>query len=136
LENVYEELKALGTFTDYDAKPSADPLPPKTASTGRAAPDPRFEYLEGKVQLLDDKINALKDRIDFLSDKRIERDDIVIELLTMLKTNLDSRNDLIAKLNLPDNDNSVSDDADHSGDNKPGSSAKVSSLEKHKQKKN
>jgi general secretion pathway protein A len=135
LENVYEELKALGTFTDYDAKPSADPRAPKSVKAGPSQPDPRIELLEGKVQLLDDKINALKDRIDFLSDKRIERDDIVIELLMLLKTNLNSRNHLITKLNRTDNDPAMSDDADDAGGDKMDGSAKVSSLEKHKQKK-
>jgi general secretion pathway protein A len=135
LENVYEELKALGTFTDYDSKPSADPLPPKSVNINAAANDSRIELLEGKVQLVDDKINALKDRLDFLSDKRIERDDIVIELLKMLKTNLDSRNQIIEKLNRPDISPEVSDDADHKGDDKADTSSKVSILEKHKQKK-
>ena len=135
LENVYEELKALGTFTDYDSKPSADPSPPKSAIIGPAAHDPRIEFLEGKVQLLDDKINTLKDRLDFLSDKRIERDDIVIELLKMLKTNLNSRNHLMATLNRTDNDPEMSDNVDHAGGGKTDSHAKVSSLEKHKQKK-
>jgi len=135
LENVYEELKALGTFTDYDAKPSADPLPPKSVSAGRETFDPRIEFLEGKVKLLDDKITALKDRLDFLSDKRIERDDIVVELLKMLKTNLDSREHFMATLNRTDNDNAMPDDADHTGGDKADSTSKVSSLEKHKQKK-
>jgi general secretion pathway protein A len=135
LENVYEELKALGTFTDYDAKPSADPSPPKSVTAGPAAHDPRIEFLEGKVQLLDDKINALKDRLDLLSDKRIERDDIVIELLKMLKTNLDSRNQLISKLNQKDSDPVISDDDDDTNGRRAKSSSKVSSLERHKQKK-
>jgi general secretion pathway protein A len=135
LENVYEELKALGTFTDYDAKPSADPLPPKSVAGGPAASDPRIDFLADKARLLDDKINALKDRIDFLSDKRIERDDIVIELLKMLKTNLDSRNQLMARLNRIDNDQAMSNDADHKSGDKAESSSKVSSLEKHKKKK-
>jgi hypothetical protein len=132
---VYEELKALGTFTDYDAKPSADPLPPKSASGRSVAADPRIELLEGKVQLLDDKISALKDRLVFLSDKRIKRDDIVIELLKILKTNLNGRNHLIAKLNRIDNDLAMSDDANHTVGDEAGSSSKVSSLEKHLQKK-
>ena len=136
LENVYEELKALGTFTDYDAKPSADPLPPKSAITDPAARISRFEFLVGKVQLLDDKINALKDRLDFLSDKRIKRDDIIVELLKMLLTNLDSRNHLMGKLNRIGNDKTTSDDADQKGGDKANDSSKVSSLEKHKQKKN
>ena len=85
--------------------------------------------------MLDDKINALKDRLYFLSDKRIERDDIVIELLKILKTNLNSRNHLMTKLNRIDNDQAMSNDADHKGGDKMDGSAKVSSLEKHKQKK-
>jgi general secretion pathway protein A len=135
LENVYQELKSLGTFTDYDAKPSADPLPPKSVKVSAAVTDSRLEFLEGKVQLLDGKINALKDRVDFLSDKRIERDHIVIELLKMLKTNLDNRDQMIAKLNLPDIIPGVSDDANQKGDDKADKSSKVSSLEKHIQKK-
>jgi len=135
LENVYEELKALGTFTDYDAKPSADPPAPKSVTAGPTTLDPRIELLEGKVQLLGDKINALKEKLDFLSNKHVERDDIVIELLKMLKTNLDNRNHFVAKLNRTVNDPAKSDDADHADEDKADSSAKVSSLEKHKQKK-
>jgi general secretion pathway protein A len=135
LENVYEELKALGTFTDYDARPSADPLPPKSAIAGSTAQDSRIELLVGKVQLLDDKINALKDRLDFISDKRIKRDDIIVELLKMLLTNLDSRTHLMEKLNRMGKDNTTSDDTDQKGGDKAKDSSKVSSLEKHKQKK-
>jgi general secretion pathway protein A len=135
LENVYEELKALGTFTDYDAKPSANPSPPKSVSAEPAGADPRIEFLEDKVQLLDDKIRALKDRLVFLSDKRIERDDIVIELLKMLKANLNDRDHLIAKLNRIDNDPVMSDDAVHPAGDEADSSSKVSSLERRLQKK-
>jgi general secretion pathway protein A len=134
LENVYEELKALGTFTDYDAKPSADPLPPKSAITGSAAKDSRIEFLVGKVQLLDDKIKALKDRLDFLSDKRIKRDDIIVELLKMLLANMDSRNHLMDKLNQIADDNTTPDDNNQKGGDKTSGSSKVSSLKNHKQK--
>jgi len=136
LENVYDELKALGTFTDYSAKPSADPLPPKSAAGRTATADPRIELFEGKIQLLEDKITALKDRLDFLSDKRVEREDVIIELLKMLKTNLEKRNQLAARLNRMGNDPEISHEDDHAGLGESNSSAKVSSLEKHIQKKN
>jgi general secretion pathway protein A len=136
LENVYEELKALGTFTDYDAKPSSDPLPPKSTRLQLAETGPIIELLEGRIQLQDDKINALKDRLDFLYDKRIERDDIIIELLKVLKSNLNSRNHLMTKLNQSDNEPAMSDNIDPTGGDKADKSSKVSSLEKHKQKKN
>lgn len=135
LDNVYEELKSLGTFTDYDAKPTANPAPPKRIGADPSAPDPRVELIEGKVQLLDDKISALKEKLDFISQKRIERDDIVVELLKMLKTNLDSRRHLVERLKLKDNDYAMSEDPDHNGNDQADSSPKVSSLEKHKQQK-
>jgi general secretion pathway protein A len=134
LDNVYEELKALGTFTDYDTKPSANPASPKLVAAGQPAPDPHTELLESKVQLLDEKISGLKEKLDFLTHKRIERDDIVIELLRILRANLDSRHQLLAKLDLT---NAVSDSEDdnHTVSEKPDSSSKVSSIEKHIQKK-
>ena len=136
LENVYEELKALGTFTDYDAKPSADPVPPKSAISGpTAAQNSRIEFLVGRVQLLDDKIKALNDRLDFLSDKRIKRDDIIVELLKMLLKNFDSRNHLMEKLNRKGDDDRTSEDADQNVSDRGNDSTKVSILEQHKQKK-
>jgi len=98
LDNVYEELKSLGTFTDYDVKPSANPPSPKMITPVSATSDSRIEILEGQVRLLDDKINVFKQRLEFLTQKRIERDDIVVELLKMLKDNLDSRMQLISQL--------------------------------------
>ena len=133
VDNVYEELKSLGTFTDYDTKPSANPASPKLVSVGPSGSDPRIELLESKVQLLDDKIIGLKEKLDFLTQKRIERDDIVIELLRILKSNLDSRHQLLAKLDLANDDVSESEDENHL--KKPDSSSKVSSIEKHIQKK-
>jgi general secretion pathway protein A len=135
LENVYEELKSLGTFTDYDAKPSANPPLPKTVAAGPLTPDPRMEILEGKIQLLADQFNTLKEKLDFLTQKRIERDDIVVELLKMLRDNLDSRSQLVARLYRDDLDHTMSDDNDHTGNGKMESPSNVSILEKHIQKK-
>ena len=135
LENVYDELKALGTFTDYDAKPSANPPLPKSIATGPSTLDPRIELLEGKVQLLDYKLNALKEKLDFITEKRIERDDIVIELLKLLKVNLDSRNQLVAKLSQADNEHAMPDNENDTDGGESERSYKISSLEKHKQKK-
>ena len=135
LDSVYEELKALGTFTDYDAKISAQAKSTKAVAVGpsASAPDLSIELLEGKLQLLDDKVNELKEKLDFLTDKRIERDDIVIELLKILKANLDNRHQLLAKLDLTNNNVSESEDDNHI--EKQDSSSKVSSIEKHIQKK-
>jgi general secretion pathway protein A len=135
LENVYEELKSLGTFTDYGAKPAANPPSPKPVTDGPATSDPRIEILEGKVQLLDDQFSALKEKLDFLTQKRIERDDIVIELLKMLRDNLDSRSQLVSRFYRDDFDHAMSDDNDPTGDGKTDSPYKVSSLEKHIQEK-
>ena len=136
LDSVYEELKSLGTFTDYDAKISAQAKSTKAVAVGpsASAPDLSIELLEGKLQLLDDKVNELKEKLDFLTDKRIERDDIVIELLKILKANLDNRHQLLAKLDLTNNNVSESEDDNHI--EKQDSSSKVSSIEKHIQKKN
>jgi general secretion pathway protein A len=136
LDSVYEELKSLGTFTDYDAKPSANPPVPKSISAGPSTPDPRIEILQGKVQLLDDQFNALKEKLEFLSHKRIERDDIMIELLKLLRDNLDSRSQLVARIYRDDLDHGMSGDNDYTGDGKEDSPSKISSLEKHIQKKN
>ena len=136
LDNVYEELKALGTFTDYDTKPSANPPAPKPSSVvSSGGEDFRIQLLENKVQLLEDKTGSLKDKLELLLEKRIERDDIVIELLKMLKDNLDRRGQLLAKLNPADNPDFGPDDAAHAGDGKAVALSKVSSLEKHIHKK-
>ena len=136
LDNVYEELKALGTFTDYDVKPSANPPAPKPSSVvSSGGEDFRIQLLENKVQLLEDKMGSLKDKLELLLEKRIERDDIVIELLKMLKDNLDRRGQLLAKLNPADNPDFGPDDAAHAGDGKAVALSKVSSLEKHIHKK-
>lgn len=136
LNDVYEELKALGTFTDYDAKPSANPPAPKTSSAVFPAfEDPRIQLLEGKVQLLGDKINDVKGKLEILIDRRIERDDIVIELLKLLRDNLDSRNQFVAKLNPADNPDFLPDGANHAGGEGAVGLSKVSSLEEHIKKK-
>jgi general secretion pathway protein A len=135
LENVYEELRSLGTFTDYDAKPSAEPAAPKSAAAAPSTPDPRIELFEGKVQLLDEKINELKEKLNFLTHKRIKRDDIVIELFKMLKDNLDTRMQLLARLDIVNDNFFKSEDDDKDGSENPPDSPKVSSLSKHKRKK-
>ena len=97
LENVYKELKALGTFTDYDAKPSANPPPPKSIDDSPSASEPLIELLVGKIQLMDDKLKVFKERVEHISQRQTKRDDIVIELFKMLKENLDSRSRRIEK---------------------------------------
>lgn len=135
LDSVYEELKALGTFTDYDAKLPAKPRSTRAAAAGPSEPNPRIELLEGKVQLLEDKINDVKDKLTLLIDKRIERDDIVIELLKLLKESLDSRSQSVAKLNPADNPGFRSAESDHAGNGEAVGLSKVSSLEEHIKKK-
>jgi len=136
LDNVYEELKALGTFTDYDAKPSANPPAPKSSSVvSSVLDDAHFQLLEGKVQLLEGKMGNLEDKLELLIDKRIQRDDILIELLKMLKDNLDRRGQLIAELNAADQPDFRPDDDDHANNGEAVALSKVSRLEKHIQKK-
>ena len=84
--------------------------------------------------MLNEKINALEEKLGFFINKRIGRDDIVIELLKMLRDNLDSRNQLVAKLNRADNDRALSGDKDYSGDEETDIRLKVSSLERRLQK--
>jgi general secretion pathway protein A len=135
LDSVYQELKALGTFTDYDAKPSANPPGPRSSSAVSSGfEDTRIQLLEGKVQLLEERIDDVKYKLELLINKRVERDDIVIELLKMLKDNLDRRSELVMKLNLSDNPGFMSDDANRAGSGEAVSLSKVSSLGKHIQK--
>jgi hypothetical protein len=131
LDNVYEELKTLGTFTDYDAKPSANPPSPGSGLAVATVSDNRIALLEGKLQFLDEKIVALNDRLDNLSQNRNERDEIVVELFKMLKDNLDKRWQLFSQL-----ENTNTQEENHAADTNSASSSKVSSLRKHKQKKN
>ena len=117
-------------------KPSANPPTTKPSSVvSSGGEDFRIQLLENKVQLLEDKTGSLKDKLELLLEKRIERDDIVIELLKMLKDNLDRRGQLLAKLNPADNPDFGPDDAAHAGDGKAVALSKVSSLEKHIHKK-
>ncbi len=136
LDNVYEELKTLGIFTDYDAKPSASPPSPVPGPAVAAVADNRIALLETKLKLLDEKMVALDVKLDHLSEDRTERDDIVIELFKMLKDNLDSRMQLLMQLDTNHNGVFNSEDEDHTDGGEAGSSSKVSSLEKHIQKKN
>ena len=135
LDAVYEELKSLGTFTDFDAKPSANPPSPKAVAAGALSPDPRIEILEGKIKFLGDEFRALKEKLDFLTQKRIQRDDVMIELLRILRDNLDSRSQLVARLYRDDLDHRMLDDNEHAGNGKTDRRSNVSSLEKHVQKK-
>jgi general secretion pathway protein A len=135
LENVYEELKALGTFTDYDARPSADPLPPKPVAAAASTLEPRIELLEGKVQLLDHEIDGIKEKLDLLAHKRNERDDIIIELFKMLKDNLDNRMQLLNRFDIANNNLVRNEDDDHDNKINMLNSPKVSKLSKHKKKK-
>ena len=134
LDNVYEELKALGTFTDYDAKPSASPRSPVPSPAVAAVADNQIALFEVKLKLLDEKMVALDVKLDHLSEIRNERDDIVLELFKMLKDNLDRRMQLLIQLDTA-HKNGVFNSEDHSDGGEAGSSSKVSSLEKHKQKK-
>ena len=131
LDNVYEELKTLGTFTDYDAKPSANPPSPGSGPAVATVSDNRIALLEGKLQFLNEKIVALNDRLDILAQNRSERDEIVVELFKMLKDNLDKRWQLFTQL-----DNTNTQEKNHAADTNSASSSKVSSLRKHQQKKN
>jgi general secretion pathway protein A len=135
LDNVYEELKTLGTFTEYDAKPSANPASPKTDAVGSAYPENRVKLLEAQVQLIDEKLHNFNERLDFFTNKRIERDDILTELFKMLKENLDSRMQLLGRLDIVNNNFIKNEDGDHANSKKMSDSSKVSSLSKHKKKK-
>jgi general secretion pathway protein A len=133
LDNVYKELKALGTFTDYDAKPSASPPKPKTRVPVSSTSDSRIQLLEGNLKLLDDKISNLEKKIDFFTAKRNERDDIIVELFKMLKDNLDSRMQLLMQLDT--DHNGVFNSEDHTDGRETDGTSKISSLEKHIRKK-
>jgi general secretion pathway protein A len=137
LDNVYEELKSLGTFTDYDAKPSANPPAPKSIATGPSPTDSRIEIIAEKVKLLNNKIKDLNQKLDYLSDKRIKHDDIVIDLFRMLKDNLDRRMQFINHFDKI-GDKIIKSEADFYTNKKKSSapgSLKVSSINEHKQKK-
>jgi general secretion pathway protein A len=135
LDNVYEELKTLGTFTDYDAKPSANPASPAAVKALPAVSDKNFQILEGKVKLMNEQFADLKDRLNGLTHMRTERDDILIELFRMLKDNLDRRMQFLTQVDeATDNDN-ISGAENDVDDDAESHSSKVSSLKRHKQKK-
>lgn len=135
LDNVYEELKTLGTFTEYGVKPSASPPSPELTPAVESVANNRIVLLEGKLQLLNEKMVALDVKLDNLSEKRNGRDDLVIELFRMLKDNLNSRIQLLTKL-YPSNKNVfMPEDENFTDGEKEDLSSKVSSLENHIQKK-
>ncbi len=121
----------MGTFTDFDAKPSASPPSPGPSP---AVADNGIALLEGKLKLLDEKMVDLDVRLDNLSQKRTERDDIVIELFRMLKESLDSRMQFLTQVDEASNSENISGDEDDANDKAPPNSSKVSSLKRHKQK--
>jgi general secretion pathway protein A len=135
LDDVYEELKSLGTFTDYDAKPSANPQSHKLNLDVSSAADTHFELLEGKIQLLEEKIIGLTEKLDFLSQNRKNRDDIIIELFRMLKDNLDNRQQLLVQFDMAADEIFQSKDKNPSSSKETLRSSKISSLKKHQQKK-
>jgi general secretion pathway protein A len=135
LDNVYEELKTLGTFTEYDAKPSASPPSPVPSSAVAGVADNRVALHEEKLKRLDEKMVALDIKLDHLSENRSERDDIVIELFKMLKDNLDGRLQLLRRLNAAYHNGVFNSAEDHTDGGESDSSSKVSILEKHIQKK-
>jgi general secretion pathway protein A len=134
LDNVYEELKTLGTFTDYDVKPSANPPSPGAAKALPAISDKNFQILEDKVQLMDKKIADFSERLEFFANKRNDRDDIVIELFRMLKESLDKRMQFLTQVDEASTNFDQSGDADNADGKSAPNSSKVSSLNRHKQK--
>ncbi len=131
---MYEELKALGTFTDYDAKPSANPESPAAVTAAPAVSDKNFQVLEDKVQLVDEKIADLTERVEALTHMRSERDDIVIELFRMLKDNLDRRMQFLTQVDEASDSVDISEEKDDANGKASPNSSKVSSLKRHKQK--
>jgi len=134
LDNVYEELKALGTFTDYDAKPSAHPVSPAKTKDTPAVFDKEFKHLESKIQLMDEKIAGLKDRLDALGYLRTDREEIVIELFRLLKDSLDKRMQLLNQVDEAGGRAKISGNEKNSEDKAATNSSKVSSLRGHQQK--
>jgi general secretion pathway protein A len=136
LDNVYEELKALGTFTDYGAKPSANPVSPVAAAAAPVMSDTNFNLLEGKIQRLDEKFAGLSERLDVLTNMRNERDEIVIELFKMLKESFDRRMQFITQVDEAGSNDNQSGAEGLAEEHEPISSTKISSIDRHKQKAN
>ena len=130
LDNVYEELKSLGTFTDYDAKPSANPPSPVAATVAPEVSDTNFQILEGKIQLIGEKITNLQERLDVLTSERNERDEIVIELFRMLRDSLNRRMQLLNQVDETKNNTGKSGDEDNTSDQASSNPSKVSSLKR------
>jgi len=135
LDNVYQELKALGTFTDYNVKPSASPVSPiPTASpvTSSEMSDDRFALVEGKIEQLENKIIDLNQKLNFYSKIRNERDDIVIELFQMLKDNLDKRWQMLDQMTHVSNNIIKSKEKRAAARLKASGPTHISSLGRHK----
>ena len=69
---------ALGIFTDMDAKPSANPAPPKSSAFASAHSNGHFKILEAKVQLLeaqmqllDEKMSDMNKKLEFIARKTL-----------------------------------------------------------------
>jgi hypothetical protein len=134
LESVYNELKALGTFTDYDAKPSANPDLPAKSIERYTVSDKDLQLLETKIQVINEQVAGLKQRLDELTHLRNDHDEIVIELLKMLKDNLDKRLQLILQIDEPKIRTKISENKMDSRAKTSPESSKVSSLKSHKRK--
>jgi general secretion pathway protein A len=134
IDNVYEELKTLGTFSDYDRPLSTLAVSPASKAAGSEISDKHFQLLEEKVQLLDGRLHDLNEKLEYFTKKRTERDDIIIELFKMLKSNLDSRMRFLTQLDESHKDFFIPEDEDDAGNEDTIGASKVSNLQNHKQK--
>jgi general secretion pathway protein A len=95
IENVYTELKSLGTFAGYDRNSYKSPAYKKKEANRSSDSDMRWTLLKEKTDLLNEEVSYLKERIDFALEKHNERDKIVIELFKLLRDNLIRREKMI-----------------------------------------
>jgi general secretion pathway protein A len=98
IENVYAELKTLGTFAGYDAVSIKTFFDRKRETNGSTGSDLNWDLLKEKINLLDIEVSNLREKIESVLKKHNQRDTIVIELFKMLKDNFNRREKLFHTL--------------------------------------
>ncbi len=98
VENVVKERKESGIFSDLNISRQDDPsvLPMQFPDSGIS--DNRLQLVEKRIEMLEKTTVTIEEKMNDLITKRRKRDTIVIELFKMLKNSLESRMNVISKI--------------------------------------
>jgi general secretion pathway protein A len=98
IETVVRERKDAGIYFHAIEEPDPQTLPGEAEDAAPQASNNQIQFLERRVRMLENMVNHIDQRLTVVTDKRDERDTTVVELIKMLKQNMESRMRLILKL--------------------------------------